>query len=53
MNSKLLTVVEGEQEQQFNNSEEPIPCEVGVTQESLMQADEAERSRSITRMIGA
>jgi hypothetical protein len=52
MNKKLLTVVEGDQEQQFNNIEEQIPCEVGVTKESLMQADEAERSRSITRMIG-
>ena len=37
---KLLTVVE-----------EDVPCEVGVTKESLIQADEAERSRSIARMI--
>jgi hypothetical protein len=44
-NAKLFTVVEGE-------AEEEVPCEVGVTKESLMQADEAERSRSITRMIG-
>jgi hypothetical protein len=45
----LLTVVaeggEGEVSEEF-------PCEVGVTKESLTQADEAERSRSITRMIG-
>jgi di/tricarboxylate transporter len=49
-NSKnmLLTVVE-EGEEEVN---EEVPCEVGVTKESLIQADEAERSRSITRMIG-
>jgi hypothetical protein len=28
------------------------PTEIGVTKDSLMQADEAERMRSITRMIG-
>jgi hypothetical protein len=43
--SKQLTpVVEGE--------DEPVPLEVGVTKESLMNADEAERSRAVTRMIG-
>jgi Citrate transporter len=31
---------------------DPPSMEVGMTKESLMQADEAERSRSITRMIG-
>lgn len=45
-NSHLLPVVEGDIEN------EGIPIEVGVTAESLMQADEAERSRSIARMIG-
>ena len=42
----LTPVVEGELE-----GGEIIPCEVGVTMQSLMQADEAERSRGITRMI--
>jgi hypothetical protein len=45
-NSQLLPVVEGDIES------EDIPIEVGVTALSLMQADEAERSRSIARMIG-
>lgn len=43
----LLTVVEGEEEQCAE-----IPCEVGVTKKSLLQAGEKERSRSIARMIG-
>lgn len=30
--------------------EEGVPCEIGVTKESLLQADDAERLRSITRM---
>jgi hypothetical protein len=48
LSNMLLTVVEeGEGE-----ASEAFPCEVGVTKESLIQADEAERSRSITRMIG-
>jgi hypothetical protein len=45
-NDQLLPVVEGDMES------EDIPIEVGVTAQSLMQADEAERSRSIARMIG-
>eukprot|EP00980_Cylindrotheca_fusiformis_P030570 scaffold25049_cov127-Cylindrotheca_fusiformis.AAC.2 len=43
--NQLLPVVEGESES------EDVPIEVGVTAQSLMQADEAERSRSIARMI--
>mmetsp|Transcript_29018 Transcript_29018/g.42804 ORF Transcript_29018/g.42804 Transcript_29018/m.42804 type:complete len:1236 (+) Transcript_29018:347-4054(+) len=43
-NEQLQPVVEGEEM-------EEVPIEVGVTMQSLIQADEAERSRSITRMI--
>ena len=32
--------------------EDGIPCEVGVTKESLIWADEAERTRSIAQMTG-
>lgn len=45
MNQGLSTVVEGK-------ADEGIPCEVGVTKESLMRADDAERSRSISRLAG-
>lgn len=34
-----------------NTTDVPV-AEIGVTKESLLEADEAERSRSITRMIG-
>lgn len=45
--SKLLTVVEGD-----TDGDEEVPIvEVGVTKESLMNADEAERSRAVARMI--
>ena len=30
-----------------------VPCEVGLTKESLMQSDEPERLRTINRMTGA
>lgn len=33
-----------------NEEDDEIPCEVGITKESLMQADEAERIRGINRM---
>ena len=46
----LGTVVEGEET--FENGDGLPVIEVGVTKESLLQADDAERSRSITRMIG-
>jgi hypothetical protein len=29
-----------------------VPCEVGITKKSLIQADEAEKMRSINRMTG-
>lgn len=48
--SKLLTVTEGEG--YYDGHDEEIPVEVGVTKESLMNADEAERSRAVARMIG-
>jgi hypothetical protein len=48
--SPLRTVLEGE-EASANGDGVPM-LEVGLTKESLLQADEAERSRSITRMIG-
>jgi hypothetical protein len=47
--SPLRAVVEGEGSQNVHG---PPVMEIGVTKESLMQADEDERSRSITRMIG-
>lgn len=47
----LGTVVEGECEGGEEDELMGLPCEVGVTKESLMNADDAERSRSITRMI--
>jgi Citrate transporter len=46
----LRPVVEGEEVHEYGF--DPPVTEIGVTKESLMQADEAERSRSITRMIG-
>ena len=46
-NQGLTTVVEDKGE-----ADENVPCEVGVTKESLMLADDAERSRSITRLAG-
>ena len=52
--NQLLTVVEGAEED-FADTDRDIGVipvmEVGLTKESLLQADEAERSRSITRMI--
>jgi hypothetical protein len=42
----LSVVLEGSHQDESDE----IPCEVGVTKESLIRADEAERSRSITRM---
>ena len=47
-NLELLPVFEGED----GNGEDQVPAEIGVTVESLLNADEAERSRAITRMIG-
>ena len=47
--TQLVTVVEASEED--HDSTRPV-SEVGLTKESLLQADEAERSRSITRMIG-
>jgi hypothetical protein len=47
--TQLVTVVEVSEED--HDSTRPV-SEVGLTKESLLQADEAERSRSITRMIG-
>lgn len=48
---QLLTVVEGAEED-FHDTDRDMPIvEVGLTMESLLEADEAERSRSITRMI--
>ena len=47
-NQALATVMEDKGE--IDGS---IPCEVGVTKESLLRADDAERSRSITRLAGA
>jgi hypothetical protein len=44
----LLPVFEGED----HHGEDQVPAEIGVTVESLLNADEAERSRAITRMIG-
>ncbi len=52
--NQLLTVVEGAEEDfhDMDRDADTMPIvEVGLTKESLMQADEAERSRSITRMI--
>jgi di/tricarboxylate transporter len=53
-NTQLLTVVEGAEEDFVDTDRDvgmmPV-MEVGLTKESLLQADEAERSRSITRMI--
>jgi hypothetical protein len=46
--SNLMPVAEGDD----YDSEGEIPVEVGVTKESLMNADEAERSRAVARMIG-
>jgi di/tricarboxylate transporter len=34
------------------NETKLVPTEIGLTKESLLQADEAERSRELTRMIG-
>ena len=50
--NQLLTVVEGRNEDftERDISTRPV-LEVGVTMESLLNADEAERSRGITRMI--
>jgi len=52
--NQLLTVVEGTEED-FHDIERDVGempiVEVGLTKESLTQANEAERSRSITRMI--
>mmetsp|Transcript_18082 Transcript_18082/g.51383 ORF Transcript_18082/g.51383 Transcript_18082/m.51383 type:complete len:1343 (+) Transcript_18082:187-4215(+) len=48
-NSSLPVVVEGDE--LLSSDAHGIPIEVGVTKESLLQADEAERSRSLTRMI--
>ena len=42
----IATVVEDE-------SEQGVPCEVGITKESLAQSDENERIRTIHRMTGA
>ena len=33
-------------------ADDTTPCDVGLTKESLLRADEAERSRAITRMTG-
>jgi hypothetical protein len=41
-----------EEKENPENRNDPSAMEVGVTKESLLEADEAERSRSITRMIG-
>uniref|UniRef100_A0A7S4EIS4 RCK C-terminal domain-containing protein n=1 Tax=Pseudo-nitzschia australis TaxID=44445 RepID=A0A7S4EIS4_9STRA len=53
-NAQLVTVLEGAEEE-FTDVErgaDTMPVmEVGFTKESLLQADEAERSRIITRMI--
>lgn len=46
-NMELLPVYEGED----HDGEEQVPAEIGVSVESLLNADEAERSRAITRMI--
>jgi hypothetical protein len=48
--SSLRTGVEGKENP--DNKNDPSAMEIGVTKESLMEADEAERSRRITRMIG-
>ena len=53
-NTQLVTVLEGAEEEHPNTerSSSAMPVvEVGFTKESLLQADEAERSRIITRMI--
>jgi di/tricarboxylate transporter len=53
-NLQLLTVVEGAEEDFADADRDlgPAPVmEVGLTKESLLLADDAERSRSITRMI--
>jgi uncharacterized protein with PhoU and TrkA domain len=51
----LLTVVEGAEEDAVDTDHRDVGImpvmELGLTMESLLQADEAERSRSITRMI--
>jgi hypothetical protein len=50
--TQLVTVVEEDHtDTERDDSTRPV-MEVGLTKESLLQADEAERSRSITRMIG-
>jgi len=52
--SQLVTVLEGAEEECHDTERDdgtmPV-AEVGFTKESLLQADEAERSRIITRMI--
>jgi len=52
--TQLFTAVEGDKED-FANTDRDVGkmpvMEVGLTKESLSRADEAERSRSITRMI--
>lgn len=52
--SLLSPVVEGIAEDfvEATNDDMPVVVEVGVTMESLMNANEAERSRAVTRMIG-
>jgi hypothetical protein len=44
----FMPVVEGDD----GDADEEVPLEVGVTKESLMNADEAKRSRAVTKMIG-
>ncbi len=46
--AQLLPVFEGDD----RDTDEIVPVEIGVTMESLLNAEEAERSRAITRMIG-
>jgi hypothetical protein len=45
----ISTVAEHESEDMTDG----VPCEVGLTKESLMQSDEPERLRTINRMTGA
>jgi len=45
--TQLLPVFEGED----RDGDFIVPAEIGVTKESLLNADDAERSRAITRMI--